>query len=701
MDLASISSGSDNITGNKRYTIEKVLGAGCYGTVVRAYDGIDEKKVAIKRIPLTDDPIDSISMSREIRFLHALRSPNIVSLLDIDLTEKSLYIVTELFEDDLHKVIYSSSKYRRLQKSPKAMLSIMYQVLQALVFIHSEGVLHRDIKPANILIDSHFNAKLCDFGMARMVVTENESKSKDVHDDTKLTEYVVSRWYRAPEITLTPGQYCKGQDVWAAACTFAEMIIRDPLFQGNSSVHQIQVIVDILGKPSAEDLDFEMGYRARKFTSVLYSKEIGLESSLLPGVNEVHPDLLELLKNMLKFNPHHRITSTQACQLPIFVGISSRDLHFQSNTRALRTLAKHCKNIENFPINEVSAINYLLQIEVEDIKQELSSSTSTLPSNEIVSNSRDDESNKNKIKSEIIVKKGSFEECYNNIVQNFKERKISNIITKNDKSNNQETAEYKDSNNTPTTSTQRKISSLKKQNSTSASVSPDTGDTDTGGGTGGGGAMLTNTKKQFHSMMPLLGAVRSALFTRPTKNNSDNKNNNNNNDNNCDNDKSLHLPVKSSTPTLSQTCRIVTQKDSRQFKTNNYKDNNMYSSNNESKSNGSNNNNKLNDTTNESLKPSPRKDKSSLFSSFFTKSFQKIQNGSILSHTHEKRRSTLLVDEDEDSYPSSHSMVKNNRSLLITRSAVLPGNSSIPTSSSIPIPVRSIRVNENNPFRKR
>eukprot|EP01036_Dinobryon_divergens_P056943 gene56943-76036_t len=167
-------------------------------------------------------------------------------------------------------------------------------------------------------------------------------------DMANLTEYVVSRWYRAPEITLFKGRYGKAQDIWAAGCTFAEMIRGTPLFPGTTDIlEQFQVIVDVLGKPSAEDLDYPLTAYMMKYMTSLDSKEIGLESSLLPlhpnevSSDKVHPDLLELLKNMLKFNPHHRITSTQACQLPIFVGISSRDLHFQSNTRALRTLAKH------------------------------------------------------------------------------------------------------------------------------------------------------------------------------------------------------------------------------------------------------------------------------------------------------------------------------------------------------------------------
>eukprot|EP01041_Mallomonas_annulata_P002164 gene2164-4212_t len=354
-----------------RYRIKRVIGRGSYGTVAEAFDENLEGYVAMKRIALPEQNQDAVSMAREIRLLHALRSDNIISLLDVVMTERSLYIISELCDVDLLHVIQSDSRHNLLMVYPNYMLSIMYQILHALDFIHGEGVFHRDIKPTNILVDCHLNVKLCDFGMARLVDKQSCNAILD-HNQNNLTCQVVSLWYRAPCVTLCKGRYGKAQDIWAAGCTFAEMITREPLFPGTTDLNQLQVIVDVLGKLSDENLDFEMSERGRRFIVSLDSKEIGLESSLLPGVNEVHPDLLELLKNMLRFNPHHRITSTQACQLPLFSHFHRFDHEPTSpSTSALIKLAEDMHRIDECISSGEDAISFLRQ-EVEDIRYELS-----------------------------------------------------------------------------------------------------------------------------------------------------------------------------------------------------------------------------------------------------------------------------------------------------------------------------------------
>eukprot|EP01041_Mallomonas_annulata_P003843 gene3843-7659_t len=356
----------------KPYVIESILGGGSCGTVAKAYDRRTKRPVAIKRVELTDDPMHTLALARELRFLHALRCDNIVSLLDVNITERSLYIITELCETDLDQLIYSDEGYSRLQKSPSIVLSIMYQVLHVLAFIHSEGVLHRDIKPANILLDSNLNVKLCDFGLARMV-DKDSCQAVIEPGQQSLTSCVVTLPYRAPCVALSHGRYGKAQDIWATGCTFAEMITRCLLFPGDTDVKLLQSIVDVLGKPSDEDLDFEMSERGRRFIISLDSKEIGLESSLLPGVNEVHPDLLGLLKNMLRFNPHHRITSTQACQLPlfshfhVFPPVASTSI----SPSSLLMLSEDMHRIDLYQSEVQHATYYLLIMEVKIIQKKL------------------------------------------------------------------------------------------------------------------------------------------------------------------------------------------------------------------------------------------------------------------------------------------------------------------------------------------
>eukprot|EP01041_Mallomonas_annulata_P000114 gene114-167_t len=293
-----------------RYVVMRLLGSGSFGVTIRAFDRIGNRFVAIKQIPnvFELDHTPSI-ITREIRILNALRSDSILSLLDVELSENSIYIITECCDTDLSKLIKSE---KRINKSDY--IFMMYQILHAIDFMHSSGILHRDIKPANILVNSNRTIKLCDFGLARVV--ENcdvfiEPNAKD------LTEYVVSRWYRAPEIVLVPGRYGKAQDIWGAACTFAEMILQRPLFPGESVVHQLHVIVNVLGKPTATDLAFDMTPRARKYIESLDSSEYNLDTTLI-GARFIHKDLFPLLRDMLQFNPHRRISSKEACNLPIF-----------------------------------------------------------------------------------------------------------------------------------------------------------------------------------------------------------------------------------------------------------------------------------------------------------------------------------------------------------------------------------------------
>eukprot|EP01041_Mallomonas_annulata_P011525 gene11525-24113_t len=297
-----------------RYSIGKLLGSGSYGVVARAYDNIQSRIVAMKRIPNIYEQEDCTrKILREIKMLHMLRDENVVSLLDVELSGTSVYIVTEFCETDLHKLIYSNIR-STMSWGSLEFLKIIYQTLHVLDFIHRSGVLHRDIKPANILLDSNLNVKLCDFGFARCV-EHCDSCLEEQADD--LTEYVVSRWYRAPEVVLTPGRYGKAQDVWAAGCTIAEVIRLSPLFQGTSVINQLQVIIDVVGKPSTDELNFDMSNKARKYVKNMRSAGTGL-SEALTGAASYHQDLLSLLEEMLHFNPLLRITPENSLLLPIF-----------------------------------------------------------------------------------------------------------------------------------------------------------------------------------------------------------------------------------------------------------------------------------------------------------------------------------------------------------------------------------------------
>ncbi|CAN0144495.1 unnamed protein product, partial [Phaeothamnion confervicola] len=167
---------------------------------------------------------DAKRVLRELKLLrHFTLHENIVSILDImlhpqdTLDFRDLYIVTNLMESDLDRIIASSQALTDQHHQ-----YFLYQMLRGLKYIHSANVLHRDMKPSNLLVNANCDLAICDFGLARGV---------DLEFEDELTEYVVTRWYRAPELLVDSPHYGKTVDIWSVGCIFAEMLSRRPFFQ--------------------------------------------------------------------------------------------------------------------------------------------------------------------------------------------------------------------------------------------------------------------------------------------------------------------------------------------------------------------------------------------------------------------------------------------------------------------------------------
>lgn len=188
-----------------------------------------------------------------------LKHENIVSLVEVLKPEakvgyNDIYIITELMETDLHKVIYSKQEL-----TEEHIQYFIYQLLRGLLYMHSANVLHRDLKPSNLLLNKKCDLKICDLGLARGYTNEEEEK----------TEYVVTRWYRAPEVILNASEYSKAVDIWSVGCIMAELLGRTPLFPGEDFLDQIQRIVSILGTPSQDDLKYIGSDNALKYIKTL------------------------------------------------------------------------------------------------------------------------------------------------------------------------------------------------------------------------------------------------------------------------------------------------------------------------------------------------------------------------------------------------------------------------------------------------
>lgn len=295
-----------------KYQLIKVVGSGAYGEVIAASDVETGATVAIKKI--TDAfrvLLDTKRILREIRFLRQLQHPNLIQIWDLLAPESyeklnDIYIVTNLMETDLHRVVHSTQTL-----SDAHISHFMRQILRALKYLHSAGVLHRDLKPSNILINSNCQVKVCDLGLARAVDNSDATTEKDVYDD--LTDYVVTRWYRAPEILLDGTRYGFGVDVWAAGCILAELLGRKPIFPGSGTLNELQRIFNVLGTPSDAFVNQLLKPVAQRWVHRQKWRPAIPFEELYPDANHLALDLLE---KMLQLNPTTRLSASEALEHP-------------------------------------------------------------------------------------------------------------------------------------------------------------------------------------------------------------------------------------------------------------------------------------------------------------------------------------------------------------------------------------------------
>ncbi|KAL8918278.1 MAG: hypothetical protein Q9208_007446 [Pyrenodesmia sp. 3 TL-2023] len=288
-----------------QYDIQDVVGEGAYGVVCSALHKPSQQKVAIKKITPFDHSMFCLRTLREMKLLRYFNHENIISILDIQKprnyeTFSEVYLIQELMETDMHRVI------RTQDLSDDHCQYFIYQTLRALKAMHSANVLHRDLKPSNLLLNANCDLKVCDFGLARSAASTEDNSGF-------MTEYVATRWYRAPEIMLTFKEYTKAIDVWSVGCILAEMLSGKPLFPGKDYHHQLTLILDVLGTPTMEDYYGIKSRRAREYIrSLPFKKKVPLKH-MFPRTSDLALDLLEKL---LAFNPVKRITVEEALRHP-------------------------------------------------------------------------------------------------------------------------------------------------------------------------------------------------------------------------------------------------------------------------------------------------------------------------------------------------------------------------------------------------
>ncbi|XP_068665692.1 mitogen-activated protein kinase homolog MMK1-like isoform X2 [Aristolochia californica] len=237
------------------------IGKGAYGIVCSALNSETNEQVAIKKIANAfDNRIDAKRTLREIKLLRHMDHENY----------------------------------------------FLYQLLRGLKYIHSANVLHRDLKPSNLLLNANCDLKICDFGLAR-ITSESEF----------MTEYVVTRWYRAPELLLNSSEYTAAIDVWSVGCIFMELMDRRPLFPGKDHVQQLRLLMELIGTPTEADMGF-MSENGRRYIRQLPCHP---RQSFRERFPNVHPLAVDLVEKMLTFDPRQRIRVEDALAHPYLASL--------------------------------------------------------------------------------------------------------------------------------------------------------------------------------------------------------------------------------------------------------------------------------------------------------------------------------------------------------------------------------------------
>jgi len=302
----------------KRFHVLRLLGRGAYGIVWKVVDKESGRTMALKRcFDAFQNSTDAQRTFREIIFLQELNGhENIVRLMNVLKADShlDLYVLFDFMETDLQHVIAAD------MLAPIHVEYVTYQILKALKYVHSGGVLHRDLKPSNVLLNSNCHVRLCDFGLARTNTPALGATAKDTGPSPALfTDYVATRWYRAPELLLGATLYAEGVDMWSVGCILGEMVSKKPILKGKSTMDQLEKIVELTGKPSDQDL--------RPISSTSHYARTMLDS--LGKVRQVPSSgVLFLLRapeaakvmilSLLKFNPEKR-PSAEACLEDSFV----------------------------------------------------------------------------------------------------------------------------------------------------------------------------------------------------------------------------------------------------------------------------------------------------------------------------------------------------------------------------------------------
>uniref|UniRef100_A0A8C8S9C5 non-specific serine/threonine protein kinase n=1 Tax=Pelusios castaneus TaxID=367368 RepID=A0A8C8S9C5_9SAUR len=283
-----------------RYTTIKQLGDGTYGSVLLGRSIESGELIAIKKMKRKFYSWEECMNLREVKSLKKLNHANIVKLKEVVRENDHLYFVFEYMKENLYQLM----KERNKLFPESTVRNIMYQILQGLAFIHKHGFFHRDLKPENLLCMGPELVKIADFGLAR-----------EIRSRPPYTDYVSTRWYRAPEVLLRSTSYSSPIDIWAVGCIMAEVYTLRPLFPGASEIDTIFKICQVLGTPKKNN--WPEGYQLAGAMNFHWPQCVPNNlKTLIPNAGS---EAVQLMRDMLQWDAKKRPTASQALRYPYFL----------------------------------------------------------------------------------------------------------------------------------------------------------------------------------------------------------------------------------------------------------------------------------------------------------------------------------------------------------------------------------------------
>jgi len=304
------------------YRLLSKKGEGTFSEVLKAQCIKNGKYVAIKCMKNHFDSLEQVNNLREIQALRRLSpNQNIIKLLEVlyDQPTGRLALVFELMDMNVYEMI----KGRRHYIAEEKVKNYMYQLIKAMDHMHSNGIFHRDVKPENILIMDDM-LKVADFGSCR-----------GIYSKQPYTEYISTRWYRAPECILTDGYYTYKMDMWGVGCVFFEIMSLYPLFPGTNELDQIEKIHNISGTPAPEVLAKMKRHSNQQHIDFNFPQKEG--SGIEKLVPHVSQECCDLLNKLLAYNPDERISARQALKHPYFREFREKEKWLTRQTEKAQT----------------------------------------------------------------------------------------------------------------------------------------------------------------------------------------------------------------------------------------------------------------------------------------------------------------------------------------------------------------------------